>query len=313
MTPKKRKKQTKSVIPAKAGIQSDYHHSWCSQGEWMFNNTMSRNCIVYCVGFFLLLSLCAGCALSPPKDLVRFDAKETCPRWNTSQLEENINRFDDTSGTITLQCALERLRNAKEGRIDESAAGAKICFLLADRTETDQVRRERFASEGVRWAERAFSQGAEERGDVYYYLAVNLGITVEKHPVAAVKSLDRLVASLEKAQSLAPDVSDAGPYRVLGMIYLMAPPWPKGFGDGDRALELLREAVRTSPGYPMNRIFYARALWEVEGEDKEREIADCLEEALRLIDQEKWESVRERWMDDLNDVARKAKVELPAR
>jgi len=279
----------------------------------MCNKTVSRNCLVYCIESFLLVFLCAGCATSPPKDLVRFDARGTCPGWNDAQLKENADRFDDTTDTITLQCALERLRNAKANSIDENAAGAKICFLLADRTETDQVRRERFASEGVGWAERARAEGDEERGDVYYYLAVNLGIAVEKHPVAAVKSLDRLVSSLEKAIALAPDVHHAGPYRVLGMVYLKAPPWPKGIGDGDKSLELLQEAVRKVPDYPLNRIFYARALWEVEGEDKEREIADCLKEALRLMDQEKWKMVRERWMDDITDVAREAHFELQGR
>lgn len=269
------------------------------------------NYILPSMGFFLLVSLGAGCALSPPKGMVRFNALETCPQWTPAQLEENINRFDDTTDTVTLQCALEFLRSATKDSIDESEAGAKICFLLADRTETDQARRERLAAEGVRWAERALAQGDQERGDVHYYLAVNVGITLEKHPVAAMRSLDRLVASLDKALALAPDVHSAGPYRVLGMVYLKAPPWPKGIGDGDRALELLQEAVRKSPDYPMNRIFYARALWEVEGDEKAPEITACLEEALRLLDQKQWKPVRDRWMDDLNDVAREAHVELP--
>jgi len=238
---------------------------------------------------------------------------ETCPGWTPVQLEEHITLFDDTTDTFDLQCALHLLRNAGTGSIHENWAGSKICFLLADRTETDQVRREGFAAEGVRWAERALSQRGEERGDVHYYLAVNLGIAVEKHPVSALKNLDRLVAGLEKAVALSPDIHSAGPYRVLGMVYLMAPPWPQGIGDGDKALELLQEAVRKSPEYPRNQIFYARALWEVEGEDKEREIAECLEEALRLMRQEKWKAVRKRWVDDLNDVAIKAHLELSGR
>jgi hypothetical protein len=269
--------------------------------------------ILYTTEFCLLASLCGGCAVLPPKDVVRFDARETCPRWDDAQLEENLNRFDDTTDTITLQCALELLRNAQKSRIDENAAGAQICFLLADRSKADQTKRERFAAEGVRWAEHALAEGGEERGDVYYYLAVNLGITVEKHPIAAVKSLDRIVASLEKAVALSPDIHNAGPYRVLGMVYLKAPPWPNGMGDGDKALELLAEAVQRSPAYPLNRIFYARALWEVEGEDAEREVAANLEEALRLMSGERWSPVRERWMDDVTDIAGKAHVELPVR
>lgn len=279
-------------------------------GAHMPNRKMICDCFLSFLGLFLLFTLCDGCALSPPKDLVRFDSLEACPRWDTAQLVENIAMFDDTTDTITLQCALARLRSTKEDRVREGAAGAKICFLLADRIGTDRDRRERFASEGVRRAERALAQGDEEDGAVYYYLAVNLGITIEKHPIAAVKNLARLVASLEKALALAPDVHNAGPCRVLGMVYLKAPPWPKGIGDGDKALDLLQESVWKSPGYPLNHIFYARALWEVEGEDKEREIADCLKEALRLMNQEKWKTVRERWMDNLKDVAGKAQVDL---
>jgi hypothetical protein len=264
-------------------------------------------------GIFPARPSLGGCAVSPPKELVRLDGRETCPDWNDAQLKENKDRFDDTTDTIALQCVLDLLRNVKECNRDENAAGAKICFLLADRTKADQVRRERFAAEGLNWAECALAQGGEERGDAYYYLAVNLGITVGKHPVSAVKSLDRTVASLEKAVALSPDIHNAGPYGVLGMVYLKAPPWPRGIGDGDKAMELLEEAVRRSTAYPMNHVFYARALWEVEGEDAEREITANLEEALRLMNEERRRTVREGWMDDVTDVARQAHIELAVR
>jgi hypothetical protein len=274
---------------------------------------MSRTFILSFMGFVLLAFLCAGCAVLQQKNPVVLLSADSCPPWTPAELKEHVTLFDDRTDTATLQCALNFLRNAKEARIDACAAGAKICFLLADRTEGDKARREGFASEGVRWAERALAQGGEERGDVNYYLAVNLGITVEKHPVAAIKNLDRLVASLEKVMALTPDVSSAGPYRVLGMVYLKAPPWPRGIGDGDKALELLREAVRRSPEYPPNRIFYARALWEMEGEEGEQEITEHLEEALRLLNGEQWKPVRDRWMDDLNAVAKEVQIDLPGR
>jgi len=274
---------------------------------------MSLKFILSFMGFVLRAFLCAGCAVLQQKNPVVLLPADSCPQWTPEELEAQVTLFDDTTDTATLHCALNLLRNAKEERIDESAAGTKICFLLADRTEADQARREDFASEGVRWAERALEQGNEERGDVNYYLAVNLGITVEKHPVAAVKNLDRLVASLEKALALTPDVSSAGPYRVLGMVYLKAPPWPRGIGDGDKALELLREAVRRSPEYPPNRIFHARALWEMEGEEGEQEITEHLEEALRVLNGEQWKPVRNRWMDDLNAVAKEVQIDLPGR
>lgn len=257
----------------------------------------------FATGFFLLCSFLVSCTLSLKKELVSLDHLDTCPQWRLSQLEEQVALFDDTTDTFNLHCALNFLRNSDGNSVHQSAAGSQICFLLADRTETDQIRRERFASEGVRWAEDYLRASNEENGNVYYYLAVNLGIAIKEHPAIALKNLDRLVSSLEQAVALSPDVNSAGPYRVLGMLYLMAPPWPQGIGDGDKALELLQEAVKRYPDYPKNRIFYAQALWELEGEDRKQEILEHMEEALRQLNQEKWKTVRVRWMKDWTYVA----------
>jgi len=269
-----------------------------------------RNFFFSLTGFFLLCSILAGCTFSLRKKIVYLHPSDTCPEWTPVQLEENLQKFNDATDTFVLECALDVLRNTKRAPIHQTAAGAQLCFLLADRTETDQIRRERFASEGVRWAERALKESPQDRGDVYYYLAVNLGIAVKEHPAVALRNLDRLVSSLEKALKLSPDVNYGGPYRVLGMLYLMAPPWPQGIGDGDRALELLQEAVERYPEYPKNHVFYAQALWEIEGETEKEEITGHLKEGLLLMNQQQWQSVKDRWIDDLNYVAQEAHIEL---
>ena len=261
-------------------------------------------------GLFLLCSFLAGCMFSLRKETVYLHPSDACPQWTPVELEENLQGFTDVTNTFILECALNFVRNTKSASIHLTSAGAQACFLLADRTETDQIRRERFAAEGVRWAERALSEGAQGRGDVYYYLAVNLGIAIKEHPAVALKNLDRLVASLEKALELSPDVNYGGPYRVLGMLYLMAPPWPQGIGDGDKALELLQEAVRRFPEYPKNQVFYAQALWEIEGDAEREAITRHLNEGLVLMNQEPWQSVKDRWMDDLKYVAQEAHIEL---
>jgi tetratricopeptide (TPR) repeat protein len=269
-----------------------------------------RNFLFSLTGFFLLCSFLAGCTFSLRKDIVYLYPSDECPQWTPVQLEENLHTFNDTTDTFILECALNLVRNVKGDPIHQTAAGAHLCFLLADRIETDQIRRERFASEGVRWAERALAESAQDRGDVYYYLAVNLGIAIKEHPTVALKNLDRLVSSLEKALELSPDVNYGGPYRVLGMLYLMAPPWPQGIGDGDRALELLQEAVRRYPEYPKNHVFYAQALWEIEGDAEREAVTRHLHEGLVLMNQEPWQSVKDRWMVDLNYVAQEAHIEL---
>ena len=269
-----------------------------------------RNFFFSVTGLLLLSSFLVSCTFSLRKEMVSFDHLDTCPQWTISQLEEQVRLFNDATDTFTLHCSLDLLRNSESGSVYLTAAGSQICFLLADRTAEDQVKRERFASEGVRWAERALEESDQKDGDVHYYLAVNLGIAVKEHPAVAFKNLDWIVSNLEKALELSPDVNHAGPYRVLGMLYLMAPPWPQGIGDGDKSLELLQEAVRRYPEYPKNRIFYAQALWELEGEDRKPEVIEHLEKALRLMNQEKWKTVRGRWMNDLTYVSQEAHIEL---
>ena len=236
---------------------------------------------------------------------------DKCPKWTLAQLQKNAPLFDHNTDTFTLQCALDLLRRSKRAPIHGTASGARICFLLADRSQTDLVRRERFASEGVYWAGIALAGNGQEEGDSYYYLAVNLGLSVKEHMTLALKNLNRLVSCLEIAVERSPNVNYAGPYRVLGMLYLKAPPWPLGIGDGDRALELLNEALLRYPEHPKNQIFYAQALWEVEGEDKKQEIQKHLEEGLRLMNEEHWKSAKTRWIKDLNHVAEEAGIGLP--
>lgn len=262
-------------------------------------------------GFFLLCFPLSGCTFSLPKDLVPLDFSDQCPKWTLAQLQEKTSFFDHNTDTFTLQCALDLLRHSKRAPIHGTSSGARICFLLADRIYEDPIRRERFASEGVYWAEIALAGNNQEDGDVYYYLAVNLGISVKEHMTLALKNLNRLVSSLEIAIERSPDVNYAGPYRVLGMLYLKAPPWPLGIGDGDRALELLNEALLRYPEHPKNQIFYAQALWEVEGEEKKEEIQKHLEKGLKLMNQEHWKSAKDRWMKDLSHVAEEAGIEIP--
>ncbi|MDX1779008.1 MAG: hypothetical protein R3339_09015, partial [Thermodesulfobacteriota bacterium] len=108
--------------------------------------TTMQNCFFPVVVLLLLSSTLASCTLSLRKEVVSLDHLETCPQLTLSQLEEQVSLFGDTTDTFILHCALDLLRNSDGTSVHQSAAGSKICFLLADRTETDQIRRERFAS-----------------------------------------------------------------------------------------------------------------------------------------------------------------------
>jgi tetratricopeptide (TPR) repeat protein len=194
--------------------------------------------------------------------------------------------------------------------VHPATAGARICFLLADRTTGDLDRQEKLAAEGVRWGEIALADSSKPDGVIHYYLAVNLGLAIRNHAALAVKNLKRLAAEFERAKDLAPQEDLGGPLRALGMLYLMAPQWPQGIGDGDKALELLGEAVQRYPQHPLNHIFYARALWDLEEDDAIEKVKAHLEKGHELIERGEWGSARERWLKELEEVAEEAEVSV---
>lgn len=54
-------------------------------------------------------------------------------------------------------------------------------------------------------------------------------------------------ASLEKALSLNPEALQGSAYTSLAALYDRVPGWPIGFGDSDKAGELLQQALRINP------------------------------------------------------------------
>ena len=268
-----------------------------------------QTALIVLAGVFL-----AGCpfALSLPNDIVKMESYSGCPSWDIDELTIKSRDFGRATDTQSLECALATLRSALPAPVHRTSTPARICFLLADRTCNNNSRREQFASEGVRWAEIAINEGAGLDGTVHYYLGMNLGLAVYEHTALAVKNLKRIASSLRKSCQLTPDFDQGGPLRVLGMLYLMAPPWPQGIGDGDKALELLESASKRHPAHPRNHIFYARALWEIEEEDALDQVKQQLLEAQKLIIKggNKWGSANKVWLDEIKEIAEDAEIDL---
>lgn len=255
------------------------------------------------LGGMLAAFLVCGCTWSLPKDLVPLDAADRCPEFNPDK------QHDAHSETFELQCALGALRTIDPAPVHATPLGARLCFLLADRSK-DQKVRERYAAEGVRWAEIALDEDTKQEGAVRYYLAVNLGLAIRRHPALALKNLKRLAENLEKACVVSPEVDQGGPLRVLGLLYLMAPPWPDGIGDGEKALELLKQSVEDYPAHPLNHAFYAQALWDLEEDDAKDKVEQHIQKSLELINQGDWGQAKERMLEELRTVAEEAEVSI---
>ena len=78
-----------------------------------------------------------------------------------------------------------------------------------------------------------------------------------KGGLGAMKYAKASKADLEKAISIDGDALSGSAYMSLGVLYYKVPGWPVGFGDDDKALELLDKALALSPEGIDSNYFYA--------------------------------------------------------
>ena len=90
----------------------------------------------------------------------------------------------------------------------------------------------------------------------------------------AKQSRDRL----EQALSIDPQALSGSAYTSLGTLYFKVPGWPLGFGDTDKAEELLKKALEINPDGIDPNFFYGEFLYE---EDRYQESVAALEHALQ--------------------------------
>lgn len=248
----------------------------------------------------LLLVFLTGCA-KLHRDRVRFEQLSHCPKETTQTLTARQDEFGPLSKTQTLECALEALRGHDDPSLRRRPLASRVCLNLAERNP-DPGKREKLAAEGVDFAEAAVALGADGDGAVHYYLAANLGLMVRDDITLALANLPRLEAEMKRAVELSPDIDHGGPLRLLGMLYLKAPPWPTGIGDGDKALDLLKRAVEKHPDHPLNQLFYAQALWEVEGEDAAAQVNAGMATAMKLLQEGNWGYSKEPWKKEFAEL-----------
>ena len=244
----------------------------------------------------MLLLVCA-CGLRVSSKQHELGSSASCPSLGETALSAGV---DVHTPIAELRCILLAARESTASSSLASIA-SRAAFHLAD-ASTDQQTRHELASEGMHLARAALADGATDEAALHYYLALNLGLAVENDMLKAVANMRTLQSHLEKALQAAPEQDASGPRRVLGLFLLRAPPWPKGPGDGDRALELLATAAKKHPEHPLNLIFYARALHEVE-QDAQGAL-ELLERCRTLLLNERWRETGRRWWGEFDYVAR---------
>ncbi len=117
--------------------------------------------------------------------------------------------------------------------------------------------------------------------------------------LSALSHANRARDLLLEAYKMDPKALDAGAPTSLGVLYYRVPGFPLGWGDTDKARQLLEEAVRNAPNGRDAHYFYADFLFE-QGEYKKAE--EVLKVALALPhhpERPVWESYFPKVMEGL--------------
>ena len=217
----------------------------------------------------LLALAAAACApaLKPPPvsaaEIERSAAPATAPAEpaTATAIERARAAWQRRPDREAVRTAERAFLEAAEG--DPAAAepligAARAKAWLAEH-EPDAAAREALATSMVRTAQLCT---VRVPGDPAcdYWLGIALGLQAREKPSTAEAGIKEMVAALRRADRADALMDQAGPARVLALVYLRAPGWPVGPGDVETGLSEARRAVAARPDHPPNRLALGEAL-----------------------------------------------------
>ena len=204
----------------------------------------------------LLLTACPKTV--PPRELEKIASVEEAMRDADAAWAQ---RPDATA----VRKALSLYQSAAAGdpaRIDGNVAVVRaVGWLLEHGAKED---RKELADEAVAAGEQC-QQRTPDAPLCNYWQAVAMGLRIREHKLTAITGLSRVIELLKKASAQDPSLDEGGPFRVLALLLVRAPPWPAGPGNSDDALAAAQQAVAHGPDHPLNQLVLAESL-EATGE-----------------------------------------------
>lgn len=138
----------------------------------------------------------------------------------------------------------------------------------------NRFRRKEHFRKGVEAGQDCEKYSPKPKVECFFWQGTNLALKKQEHGVLSMAfSLSDIIDLLEKAKKVDGKYASGGAYRTLAILYFKAP----GFlgGDQDMALDYIRKAIKISPNEPLNVVFYAKFLKEL---DREQESITLLKE-----------------------------------
>jgi tetratricopeptide (TPR) repeat protein len=108
------------------------------------------------------------------------------------------------------------------------------------------------------------------RVEGHYWYAINVGFLADVDRSYGLAAVAEMEPALKRAGEIDERYDDAGPLRVLGILYLRTPGPPVSIGSPRKGLRLLQRAVELFPEYPENYLYLGEALREAGREEEAR-------------------------------------------
>lgn len=169
--------------------------------------------------------------------------------------------------------ALDKAHTLDPKSYEAAWKAARACGWLADELYDpdhpgdNKTKRAHFSGRGAEYAKAAIElnpKGVEG----HYYSGINLGLSATTKTVGAKFTVPSVRDAEKKAMALDASYDHGGPPRVLGSLYAEAPSWPASIGDPDKGVELLQQAQKLAPDYPLNNVLLGNALVKAEKYDE---------------------------------------------
>jgi tetratricopeptide (TPR) repeat protein len=261
----------------------------------------------------LVALVCAGCPIPQIKseatvtsqslpekvpDLIKYaDAIAAKPDWQPAEMENAL-------------LALDKATKADPKNFEAAWKAARAALWLADQYYDDKTKRAHFAGVGAEYAKQAINL-EPKRVEGHYYSGMNLGLTATTKTIGAKFMVPSVRDAEKKAMAIDSCYDHGGPPRVLGSLYAEAPPWPASIGDPDKGVDLIQQALKCGPDWPLNNLLLANALVKAERyDDAKKQYQIVLDAQPRPEDQHFLPEWQQRAKKGLEDADKKKQAAL---
>jgi tetratricopeptide (TPR) repeat protein len=264
---------------------------------------------VQLVAIVLLCALSTGCFYGRPRikqlgpDRVLTDAE-------VKKAEQKIVEADKVWAAriepANVQKALDFLQESLKLAPHNTQAlwrAARASYWLAEQAGLAKDEKKQFslAEIGASYAKHAIFVDTES-AEGNYFLALNFAMQADAAKTKGLAMIKPMLDALKRANELNEQLDYAGPRRVMGQIYLEAPPWPTSVGDPEQAMELLEDAIEDHPNYPENHLVLAEAAIKLRQHNKARK---QLERVLAAQPAPDWTAELPRWQKKAQELLKK--------